>query len=232
MSQRIKLWDLPTRVFHWSLVILIACAFITAQIGGNAMDWHGRIGLAILGLIVFRLVWGLIGSTHARFVNFFPTPASVRAYLRGQWKGIGHNPLGAFSVFGLLGIIALQVVTGLFNNDDIAFQGYLYSLINKGLSDSLHEAHKLASDLMLALIVLHLGAIMFYTHVKKEKLIKPMITGWKDLEPSQAKRAEPARGGSAVAFIAALAIALAAIYGASGMWISVPPATTSSTPAW
>jgi hypothetical protein len=107
--QRIRLWDLPTRLFHWLLVILVLASFISGKIGGNAMDWHGKFGLAILGLLTFRLVWGIVGSTYARFASFFPTPASVLAYLRGQWRGVGHNPLGALSVFGLLVLLAFQV---------------------------------------------------------------------------------------------------------------------------
>ena len=118
-TKRIRLWDLPTRVFHWLLVICIVASFVSGQLGGNLMDWHGKIGLLIVGLIVFRLVWGLIGSTYARFSQFVPTPAKLKAYLQGEWRGVGHNPLGAFSVFGLLALVGIQVATGLFANDDI-----------------------------------------------------------------------------------------------------------------
>ena len=161
-TKRIKLWDLPTRLFHWLLVIGVSAALITGNIGGTAIEWHGKIGLAIVGLIVFRVVWGLIGSSHARFASFFPTPASIAAYLRGQWLGIGHNPLGALSVLGLLALVALQLSTGLFGNDDIAFRGPLYDLITKDLSDRLTAIHELTSNALIALIVLHLAAIAFY----------------------------------------------------------------------
>ncbi len=231
-SKRIKLWDLPTRLFHWLLVILIVAAVISGKVGGAATDWHGRIGLAILGLITFRLAWGIIGSSHARFVSFFPTPHSVMAYLRGQWNGVGHNPLGAFSVFGLLALIALQVGTGLFGNDDIAFNGPLFNLISKELSDKLTGIHKVSINLLIALIVLHLMAIAFYTHVKKEQLVKPMVTGWKDVQPGQG---ESARGGGIIAIIVALVIALAAVYGGSGVWLPTaapPPSTTPAASSW
>lgn len=229
-TTRIRLWDLPTRLFHWLLVALIAAAIISGKIGGAAIDWHGRFGLAIVGLITFRLVWGVIGSSYARFTSFFPTPSSVAAYLRGQWKGVGHNPLGAFSVFGLLALVALQVGTGLFANDDIAFNGPLFNLISKELSDNLTGIHKLAIDLLIALIALHLTAIAFYTKVKKEQLIKPMITGWKDIQPGHG---ESARGGGLIAFIIALAVALAIVYGASGVWsrTAQPPAAAAAPPA-
>ena len=217
--KRIKLWDLPTRIFHWSLVILVAAAIVTAKIGGNAMDWHGRIGLTILGLIAFRIAWGVVGSTYARFANFFPKPSSILAYLRGQWHGIGHNPLGAFSVLGLLALIALQVGTGLFANDDIAFNGPLFSLIGKELSDRLTSIHRLSSNGLITLIVLHLVAIMFYAYVKKNNLVMPMITGWKDVDAEHNLNAESANGGHSIAFIIALLIALAVAYAGSGAWI-------------
>jgi len=219
-TRRIKLWDLPTRLFHWLLVILVAAAIVTGEVGGGAIEWHGRIGLAILGLITFRLVWGFIGSSHARFTSFFPTPSSVRAYLRGQWKGIGHNPLGAFSVFGLLALISLQLATGLFSNDDIAFNGPLSGLISNTLSNKLTGLHEFTVNILIALIVLHLAAVLFYVHIKKDNLIKPMITGWKEVKAGEGK---PATGGGLIAIGLALIIAVAAVYGGSGAWISRPP---------
>lgn len=230
MSKRIKVWDLPTRLFHWLLVMLIAAAIITGQIGGNAIDWHGRIGLALVGLIAFRIAWGVLGSTTARFSSFFPTPSSLRAYLKGEWHGVGHNPLGAFSVFGLLALISLQLATGLLSNDDIAFNGPLSSLIAKSLSDTLSGVHEFTFSLLIALIGLHLAAIAFYTHVKKDKLIKPMLTGWKEVEEGQVKSTT---GGGLIALVVALVIAAAAVYGASGAWIAPPPpAETPPAAAW
>jgi len=226
-AKRIALWDLPTRVFHWALVILIVAAYTTGQIGGAAIDWHARIGLTILGLVVFRLVWGLIGSTHARFASFFPTPSTVLAYLRGQWRGVGHNPLGAFSVFGMLALIMVQFGTGLFANDDIAFDGPLAKLISKELSDRLTGIHLFSINLLIALVVLHLAAILYYVGFKKEKLIKPMINGWKVVEPGAG---ESATGGGVIAFVVALLIALAAVYGASGAWLAKPAAAPASAP--
>ncbi|MEI7612453.1 MAG: cytochrome b/b6 domain-containing protein [Betaproteobacteria bacterium] len=227
---RIKVWDLPTRLFHWLLVILVAAAIITGEVGGGAIDWHGRIGLALVGLIVFRIIWGVVGSSTARFASFFPSPASLRAYLKGEWHGVGHNPLGAFSVFGLLALISLQLATGLFSNDDIAFNGPLSSLIAKSLSDSLSGVHEFTVGILISLIVLHLAAIAFYTHVKKDNLITPMLTGWKEVEKGQA---QSTTGGSLIALAVALSIAAAAVYGASGAWIAQPPpAETPPAAAW
>ena len=230
-TKRIKLWDLPTRVFHWALALLIVAAVVTGKTGGAAIVWHGRIGLAILGLVVFRITWGLIGSTYARFANFFPTPERLAAYLRGQWTGVGHNPLGALSVFGLLSVIALQLASGLMANDDIAFQGPLYELIGKNLSDTLTGIHRQLINLLLVLIGLHLAAIMFYAIARKDNLVKPMLSGWKEVKSPQH---ESARGGGIKAFSAALLIALLAVYGASGSWIppAKPVSAPSAAPAW
>jgi len=225
---KFRLWDLPTRLFHWSLVLAVAAAIISGQLGGNLIDWHGRIGLFIVGLIVFRLVWGLVGSTYARFLQFFPTPAKIRAYLRGEWHGEGHNPLGALSVFGLLGLLTAQVSMGLFANDDIAFVGPLFDLVSKSMSNRLSGIHHLLSNVIYLLIAMHIGAIAFYGHVKQQKLVKPMLTGWKD------GQGESSRGGGVVALVVALGLAAAAVYGASGTWMpaSPPPPPTAETPNW
>jgi cytochrome b len=227
--KRIRIWDLPTRLFHWLLVLCVLASFVSGQLGGNLIEWHGKIGLFIVGLIVFRLVWGLIGSTYARFTQFFPTPAKLKAYLRGDWRGVGHNPLGAFSVFGLLALVGIQVTTGLFSNDDITFFGPLYELVSKDVSNRLTGLHKLSSNVLLALIGLHLCAIAFYTRVKKDNLIKPMVRGWKETDEG-----ESAKGGGVLALLVALAIALAAVYAASGALLPPPPppAPVAETPKW
>ena len=228
-TQRIRVWDLPTRLFHWSLVVLVVALIISGKIGGNLIDWHGKFGLAILGLLTFRIIWGLVGSTYARFASFFPTPGRIRAYLRGEWKEPGHNPLGALSVFALLGLLALQVATGLPGNDDIAFRGPLFDLVGKALSDRMTGIHKLSINLLFALIALHVAAIMFYARVRKDNLVKPMITGWK--EHPQGRQAT---GGSIVALVIALALAATAVHGASGAWLPAPPPAPAAapTPTW
>ena len=228
-TQRIRVWDLPTRLFHWVLAILVVASIISGKIGGNLIDWHGKFGLAILGLLTFRIIWGLVGSTYARFASFFPTPGRIRAYFRGEWKEPGHNPLGALSVFALLGLLALQVATGLPGNDDIAFRGPLFDLVGKALSDRMTGIHKLSINLLFALIALHVAAIMFYARVRKDNLVKPMITGWKEHPQGR-----PASGGSIVALVIALALAATAVHGASGAWLPAPPPAPAAapTPTW
>lgn len=229
-SQRIYLWDLPTRLFHWLLALSIVAAVITGQVGGNWIEWHARLGLLIVGLLVFRVVWGFIGSTYARFGEFFPTPAKISAYLKGAWRRPGHNPLGALSVFGLLAVCALQVTSGLFANDDIAFNGPLLDLVGKEISDRLTGFHHLLVNLLILLVALHLAAIVFYAHVRKDNLVKPMVVGWKETEGP----AESAKGGGFVALLVALLLAAAAVYGASGAWMPAPPppAPAATTPSW
>lgn len=230
MSEKLKLvWDLPMRLFHWLLVVCVISAIVTGQIGGSLIDWHARFGQAVVGLLAFRLVWGAVGSTYARFWNFLPTPAKIQAYLSGAWRGLGHNPLGSLSVFGMLGLLGFQAVSGLFANDDIAFNGPLLELIGKGVSDRLTGWHKLMSNLLIGLVVLHVGAIVYYVRVKRENLVKPMVTGYTD-----AAEGESARGGGLLAFVLALLVALGAVYGASGAWLPEPPpsALEADTPNW
>jgi cytochrome b len=134
---------------------------------------------AVVGLLVFRLVWGFAGSTYARFSQFIRGPGAIRDYLQGRWQGEGHNPLGALSVLALLATLILLVATGLFANDDIAFEGPLYALVGKELSDRVVGIHRLIEPLIMLLVFAHLAAIVFYTRVKKQDLVKPMVTGWK-----------------------------------------------------
>jgi cytochrome b len=219
-QKRVRVWDLPTRIFHWALVLLVAGAAISGFIGGKAIVWHGRLGLAVVGLIAFRIAWGFVGSTYARFIHFVRGPGAIRDYLQGRWRGLGHNPLGALSVLGMLAVLAAQLATGLFANDDIAFNGPLYDLVSKEISDRMTTLHRLNVWLIGTLLALHLAAIAFYVRVKKEDLVGPMLRGWKE-RADQSE--ESLAGGGPVAFLVALVIALAAVWGASGAWIPAPP---------
>lgn len=228
-KQRIRLWDLPTRLFHWLLVLAVIAAVVSGQLGGNLIEVHGKIGLAIVGLIAFRIVWGFAGSTYARFAQFFPTPTKIKVYLKGEWRGLGHNPLGGLSVFSLLFLLTVQVTSGLFANDDIAFVGPLFELVDKSLSDRLSGIHHLLSNVLIVLVVLHVGAVIFHGRVKKDDLVKPMLTGWKE-----GATGEPAKGGGIIALVVALVIAGVAVYGASGAWLPEPPPPPAAveTPSW
>ena len=229
--QYVRVWDLPLRLFHWLLVAAVAAAALTGQVGGNLMVWHGRLGILIAGLLGFRLAWGIVGSTHSRFVSFVRGPAAITAYLHGQWQGLGHNPLGALSVLGLLTVLGLQAAGGLFANDDIAFQGPLYGLVSKDTSDWMAGLHRKGFWLVLTLIALHIAAIVFYTRVKGEKLVGAMLNGQKEI--SDLQPAETPTGGGAVALVFALAVGIASAWIASGAWLPPPPPPEpAATPAW
>ena len=208
---KILVWDLPLRLFHWLLVVLVVVSFISVQIGGNAMQIHMLSGYTVLALVLFRILWGFFGSTHARFASFVRGPSTALAYLgalrRNQaGRHLGHNPAGAWSVLAMLIVLLVQAGTGLFANDDIATEGPLTKLVSKALSDRITGIHHLNSSLLLALIGLHLSAVAFYVLGKREDLVKPMITGFKeDTAGKPEARQRPAR-----AWLAAVLLALCA----------------------
>ena len=227
-QDRVYVWDFPTRLFHWALVAGVGVAFVTGFVGGNGMEVHGKAGVLIVGLVAFRLVWGFLGSTYARFATFLCGPAAIRDYLRGRWCGLGHNPLGALSVVAMLSLLVFQIVTGLFGNDDIAFNGPLYALVDKNTSDGFTGWHRRSVWLLLALVALHLAAIGWYAHAKKQKLVRTMLTGWQEQPPAGA---EPARGGGFLAFVVAAAVGIAAAAAAAGVFLPAPP-PAAEAPAW
>lgn len=185
----VPIWDLPVRLFHWSLVVLLVISWTTAEIGGNAMTYHLWSGHTILTLILFRLLWGFWGSTHARFNDFVRGPRAAIRYARALLQGEtppypGHNPLGGWIVILLLLVLSIQAGTGLFANDDIAVEGPLYPWVSKAGSDFLTRLHKLNFNILLILISLHVLAALFYLVAKGENLIVPMLTGRKWLGPA------------------------------------------------
>ncbi len=181
----VRVWDLPTRLFHWGLVTCVVGLIITGNVGGNAMVWHGRLGYAVLTLLLFRVVWGLVGGRWSRFASFLYGPSTIVAYLRGQGRPehrVGHNPLGMLSVLALLVILLAQVGSGLFADDEIAFTGPLAGLVSGDWVRQATSYHKNVGKLILiALVALHLGAIAFYKLVKRESLVRPMIVGDKSV---------------------------------------------------
>lgn len=180
----LPVWDWPVRAFHWLLLALVIGQFVTAKLGGNWMIWHSRIGFCVLGLVLFRIVWGFVGGRNARFANFLRGPNAIMASFKGEWSGEGHNPLGALSVVAMLALLAFQAVSGLFANDDILLDGPYANVIGKELSDTITKYHKLSSKLLIGLVALHIAAIVFYAAVKKQNLVGPMIHGGKSSQPA------------------------------------------------
>lgn len=231
---QIRVWDAPLRVFHWLLAVSVTAAIATGWIGGNWIFWHGKIGLFVLGLLVFRLVWGLVGSSYARWSRILSAPFALPAYLKGTWHQAGHNPAGSLSVLAMLGLLAMQVVTGLGATDDIAFQGPLYGVVGSELSSELTNIHRLAKWLLVALIGLHILAIVLYKVLKGQSLVPAMITG---TMPQEHPEQLPAVGGGLGMAILAVVCAGAVVWGVmqAESWFAPPPpapSASSATPDW
>jgi cytochrome b len=196
-------WDLPVRLVHWLLAGLVV--FSWWSVHNHHTDWHIWSGCAILTLLVFRLLWGLVGSSTARWTNFVRGPRAIAAYWRGRWSGIGHNPLGALSVVALFGALAVQVGLGLVAEDeDGLYTGPLYRLVSIDTSDKARDLHELWFNVILALVALHLAAIAYY-RLRGRKLVAPMISGKAVVDPGVV----PMRPGKWWVALLCLGVALA-----------------------
>lgn len=225
---QVKLWDAPLRVFHWALVLSVTTALITGLRGGSWIEWHAISGLVIITLLSFRFAWLILGSTYARLTTLVRDVFALPRYLRGQWHGLGHNPMGVLSMAAMLGLLTWQAVSGLFTNDDIAFSGPLYRLVTSSESATLTSLHRQGLWFIVGLIALHIGAVLFHVLIKKDNILKPMITGRK---AATHPLHTPAKGGGWLAFILACVFAGSMLYVASGTWQSPPP-PPPVTPAW
>lgn len=209
----VRIWDVPVRIVHWLLVVLICFSWWSGTEGGNWMTYHMWSGYSILTLILFRIAWGFIGSSTARFSSFVRGPRAVRAYLstlrnRSASGYPGHNPLGGWSVLLMMLSIALQATTGLFANDDIATEGPLYGWVSKATSDALSTVHVYNFYVLLALAGLHIAAVLFYFFYKRENLVRPMLDGRKLVAPDAARTLSYASLGRAAPVLLAVAIAV------------------------
>ena len=181
MPEKIRVWDLPTRLFHWLLACAVLGLIVTGKVGGPAMVWHLRLGLLVLALLIFRLVWGFVGGHWSRFASFLCGPGTVWRYLRDRPEHLGtpgHNPLGGWSVLAMLAALSAQVFSGLFADDEIATTGPLSAKVSSAWVEQASHYHTgWGQWLVLALVGLHLAAILFYTLRRAQPLIRPMITG-------------------------------------------------------
>ncbi|QIL82195.1 cytochrome B [Diaphorobacter sp. HDW4A] len=208
----VRIWDLPTRLFHWALAICMVSLVVTAKL--NAMDWHFRLGYCVLALLVFRVMWGLVGGYWSRFKSFLFTPSQFARHLAGKEDhSTGHSPIGALSVFTLLLALVLQVMTGLMSDDEISVSGPLTRFVSGELVSTATWWHaKIGQYLIYVLVGLHVLAIVVYA-VRGKKLLAPMITGDKQLPA-----ATRASSDSAATRIAALVLLGAA--GGFAWWVS------------
>jgi len=183
----IRIWDAPVRLFHWTVVLLVAASYITARSG--RIEWHFLSGYAILALVLFRIGWGLCGSETARFSRFVRAPGAAIAHLREMLlqprtsdpHEAGHNAAGAYMVIALLALLLFQAGTGLFSNDGLMVEGPLAPLAGGALSDTLSAWHEVGFNLILIAVALHVLAVIVYAVVARQDLVRPMITGWRRL---------------------------------------------------
>ena len=212
-------WDVFVRCFHWSLVTLFAISVASGKVGGEWIVWHMRSGYALLALVVFRLIWGFVGGEYARYTSFLTGP--IRGFKFAQallGKGhqhahsvIGHNPVGGWMVVVLLVLLALQAGLGLFGNDEIATTGPLARYVSDATSITLMSRHRLIGDGLLILVGIHIAAVLFHVFVKKEGLIRAMLTGKKSLPPMLAAEANAARKASVPLGFVVLSLAIALV---------------------
>ena len=181
-SARIRVWDLPTRIFHWALAALVVFSFTTGKVGGDWMSWHLESGYAVLALLVFRIAWGFAGSDTARFARFLRGPRAALAYARGLGAGrhpfvAGHNPLGGWMIAAMLAVLAFQAATGLFSDDEIATQGPLAMKVSNEMVSRMSSLHAISEWIVVGLAVLHVAAIAVYRFAWNVRLVGPMVHG-------------------------------------------------------
>jgi cytochrome b len=216
MATPVRVWDLPTRLFHWSLAACVIALVITGHVGGGVMPWHARLGYTVLALLLFRIVWGFVGGRWSRFSSFVRSPRAVAAYLRGQAHPdhlVGHNPLGALSVLAMLLFLLVQVGTGLVGDDEIAFTGPLNRFVSTANGLAATWYHKrIGQWVIVALVAVHVAAVLFYLWKKGENLIRPMVRGDKTV-------AHAAAGSRDDAATRSLALAVLVACGAAVAWL-------------
>ncbi|NQZ20668.1 MAG: cytochrome b/b6 domain-containing protein [Colwellia sp.] len=184
MSKPALVWDLPLRVFHWLFAGTVIASWYTSDQDHDLIELHIQLGYFALGLIIFRLLWGVVGTKHARFISFVPKPKQLHHYIKNLKQNrapasIGHNPLGSLMVILMIMLISLQAISGLFINDDIYSSGPYNAIVTKDIEQVMAFLHHHVFDYMIGAIALHLLAIFYYVRIKKETLIVPMITGRK-----------------------------------------------------
>lgn len=207
---RVRIWDVPTRLVHWLMVVLIPTSWWTAEIG--RLDYHRYSGYALLGLVVFRLYWGVVGSSSARFSRFVKGPRTIWRYLRGESSpSTGHNPLGALSVVALLSLLVFQITLGLFAVDvDAIESGPLSHLVSFDVGRACAELHDTVFDILVWIVALHVVAVLFYVIYKKQNLLSAMVHGRR--EYSQALDAP-------IIFVSATRVAVGIVLAAALTWL-------------
>jgi cytochrome b len=192
----VLVWDVPVRLFHWLVVVLVASAYVTLKL--NWIDWHIRVGETLLALVIFRLLWGWFGSETARFSHFVASPRAAARHLRHLMRRepdlqVGHNAAGGWMVMFLLALLLLETLSGLYVNNDIADEGPLSEFVPAWLANAISTLHGLVWDVLVVAVALHVVVILLYALVKGHNLLRPMLTGYKNLPAAiKAPRQRPA----------------------------------------
>lgn len=216
-------WDLPLRVFHWLLVLSVTASWATGKIGSEVRQYHMWLGYWMLGLLTFRVLWGVLGTRHSRFWSFVPTPASFARYARDVISGrapksIGHNPIGSLMIFLMLGLLITQVVSGLFVDDDVFYAGPYAHVVSSDTGKFFEGLHHEIVNWIVVLAIVHIAAALYHTYKMKEPIIRAMITGKKDVDVVPT---EQEISGSAV--LRAVFVALAAAGFVYWLVVIAPP---------
>jgi len=214
-GSKILVWDLPVRVMHWALPILVVCAWLTRKLEGDWFAWHVRCGYAVLVIAATRITWGFVGTRYALFKDFVRGPASIVRYLRAResWTSVGHNPAGGWMVIALLGLLLVQAITGLFANDQISETGPLFGYVTIDRSDALTTIHKWGFDVLKFAILFHVAAVLFHRVVWREQLVRPMLSGYKPLATADAASQTIARS------LTVRAVLIAAVFAGALWWL-------------
>jgi len=213
--QRHRVWDVPTRLFHWAIVAIVLAQWCSAEWNLLSMDWHFRFGYAALALVLFRIAWGFVGSQSARFSSFVRGPDAVVRYLphlfsRQSEALAGHNPLGGWAVLVLLGLLLAQSTTGLFATDDISLFGPLAERVSSAMASTMTSWHKTLTDALVVMMGVHVLAIAWHALFKRENLTRAMLTGNMELpQPPPLQFAGPGRAALVMAVCAAIVWAIA-----------------------
>ena len=190
MKSKLLVWDFPVRLFHWLLVIALLAAWYTSDGERNLIDIHLQVGYFILGLIIFRIIWGVVGTQYAKFSQFVPSKQVLASYLKSsqqnkRYSTVGHNPLGALMVVLMLTLILSQAISGLFMNDDVFTTGPYYASVSSSVQKTMSFIHHNVFDVILVVSAIHIIAVFYYLIAKKINLIVPMLTGYKVTDSNQ-----------------------------------------------
>lgn len=212
-TRPVLVWDVPTRLFHWLIVVLVAAAYVTERL--NWMNWHVWIGEAVLALVLFRVLWGCFGSETARFRSFLASPSSAVHHLRGMMRRepdlqVGHNPAGGWMVVLLLALLLGETLTGLYTNNDVADEGPFTAWVPAWIANAITDLHTFLWDALLAAVAMHVLAIVVYAVAKGHNLLRPMLTGRKSM-PMGVREPRLASMGLALLLLAVASAAAAVL---------------------